>query len=144
MQAAARQLAAVGVERTFAVEADPLASFDVVPGLAVFAEPEGLDPLQRQVAESVVQLHDVDVDGPDGRLLPHRVRGVVGGHRGEVGTLVPGVSLVQAGAERFDGDRGRRSPAEASRRDTITATAPSAGTSQSYRHSGVEIIRASR
>src|SRR4051794_35370661 len=57
VEAAARGLTAVGVERTFAVEADPLAAFDVAPGLAVFAEPQGLDPLQRQVAESVVQLH---------------------------------------------------------------------------------------
>src|SRR4029079_5246542 len=46
VQAAARQLAAVGVEGTFPVEADPLTTFDVTPGLPVFAEPERFDPLQ--------------------------------------------------------------------------------------------------
>ncbi len=39
---------------------------------------------------------------------------------------------------------GRRRSAAASARDTITAVLPSAGTSQSYRHSGSEIIRTPR
>jgi hypothetical protein len=38
----------------------------------------------------------------------------------------------------------RRSTAPLSARDTTTATAPSTGTSQSYMHSGSEIMRADR
>ena len=61
MEAAGGELAAVGVERELAVAGDAAAALEERAALALAAEAERLEPRQRDEAEPVVQLGDVDV-----------------------------------------------------------------------------------
>ena len=143
--AAVRELAAVRVERDHAVAGDVLAAVEEVLGLADTAEAQRLQPGQAVEAEPVVQLGDVDIAGAQRRSGP-QVRRLAEHlwlvrHRG----LVPVGALDDLGAdglEQYTGGFGRSRATSTA--ETITATAPSHGTSQSYSPNGVVISRALR
>ena len=140
-----RELAAVGVERQHAVERDVLPAVEEVLRLALAAEPERLEPRQAVEREAVVEQRDVDVGRAAGRC----------GSRGAAPdpctsgswSSTPWSQLMRSliwvpTASRCTGVCFMS--AARSLRDTMTATAPSHGTSQSYSPNGVVIMRAFR
>jgi E-phenylitaconyl-CoA hydratase len=103
VHAPGRELAAVGVERQFAVEGDALPALDEGACLAVAAQAEGLEPGEREEREPVVELGDVDIARREAGAAPHLRRRVGRGHLGVVGPLVP-ASLAGRPADRRDPD----------------------------------------
>ena len=70
------ELPAVGVQRELPVEAEPLAALDVRARLALTADPEGLEPHQREEREAVVELGEVEVARPELGAAPQLARRV--------------------------------------------------------------------
>ena len=105
VEATARELAAVGVERDLAADAgDALAALDERPALALGAEPERLQPGQGDEAEAVVELGHADVGGLQVGARPHHGRRVAEAERGEVLPLVPRRPAADGAADGLDAD----------------------------------------
>ena len=144
--AAGRELTAVRVERDHAALAgDVPAAVEEVLRLADAAEAEPFEPRHAVEREAVVELGDLHVGGPQRRCGSRGARPapstcgswviVDWSHSMRSVICVPTASTSTGGC--------RRSPA-VSRADTMTATAASHGTSQSYSPNGVVIMRADR
>src|SRR5947209_18397666 len=70
VEAARRQLAAVGVDRDLAVPGYAPTALDERPAFTLLAEAERLEPGQRDEAEAVVELGHVDIGGREVGPLP--------------------------------------------------------------------------
>ncbi len=111
VQASGRQLTAVRVQGDVPVEGDPFAPVDEWTTFAVTAEAQRFEPRQRDEAEPVVQLGDVDISRLQIGAGPHHRRGVAQRHRGQVLPLVPGRASVDRRSDGLecgpadDGDR---------------------------------------
>jgi len=139
-----RELAAVRVQRQRAVPGDVLP-----PSRKSFASPMPQNPrasIQEQAVEreAVVELGHVDVAGPQRRARPQVSSLAEDLWLVRQRALVPLEPLDDLGAHRLHQHRGPARSRAAPTAETITATAPSQGTSQSYRPNGVVISRASR
>jgi hypothetical protein len=65
MEPTGRQLPAVGVQGQITREGNAAPAIDEGSTLTGAAKSEGLKPIQRNDAEAVIQLRDVDVGGPE-------------------------------------------------------------------------------
>src|SRR4030095_15630169 len=103
--AAFRELTAGGVERELTGQADSIAPLDERTGLPASAEPQGLEPEQREDAEPVVEGGHVDVVGPDRRARPELAGRVMSRHLAEVGPEAPARCSRAARTHRLEEDR---------------------------------------
>src|SRR3989441_3227987 len=104
VQTASGELAAPGVERQLAAQANAARS-DEGAALAALAEAEGLDPGQREPAEAVIELDRVDVAGPEIGACPELLGGVACRHRRQILRLVPDRPRPDCAPDRVDADR---------------------------------------
>src|SRR2546430_5215731 len=104
VQTASGELAAPGVERQLAAQANA-ARRDEGAALAALAEAEGLDPGQREPAEAVIELDRVDVAGPEIGACPELLGGVACRHRRQILRLVPDRPRPDRAPDRVDADR---------------------------------------
>src|SRR5215831_6566765 len=106
VQAAGRELAAVAVERKLAVERDAPASLDEAATLSFQTNAQCFEPYDRQKAETVVELRDINVVRLKiGSRPEHRGR-VARGHGRQIIELIPRRAAAQTASYRFNLDRG--------------------------------------
>src|SRR6201992_3893598 len=101
MQATAGELPTAGVDRQRSVQCDMRTVPEEFADLAAPAEAYRFQPHHRQEGETVVELAHIDVGGSQRGVLPQCRCRVVGGHRGDVGSLIPRGPLEHAGPDGF-------------------------------------------
>jgi hypothetical protein len=67
---------AIGVQGQFAIEGNAFSALDKPASLTHRAEPQLLQPIQADKAETVVQFGDINIRRFQVRPLPHHLRGI--------------------------------------------------------------------